>query len=207
MPNEDTSPVEPLAGDTVNTSAHAATTSTEPLAGDGKEAISLEEARKIRSESANLRKRLKAFEDAEEATRTAQLSEMEKSADRANKAEAKIQQYQKQLVTAQVKMAAQAKGIIDPDIAALAIQHDLELDSDGMPTNLDKALDTLVKNKPYLLAAKAEAPATQQAQPTPQVPTPQIPAMNPGRSSITSPNSATLPAGKAMKLTDIPWSR
>src|SRR2546430_219131 len=72
----------PQAGDadTQSLQPQAGTLSTsEPQAGEGtNETISLEEAKKLRSEAASLRKRLKAFEDAEAKAKEAQLSEQQK---------------------------------------------------------------------------------------------------------------------------------
>src|SRR5229473_7318923 len=53
------------------------TTTSEPLAGDDQQ-ISLEEAKKLRSEAASLRKRMKAFEDEKAAAEAAKLTEQEK---------------------------------------------------------------------------------------------------------------------------------
>jgi hypothetical protein len=142
-------------------------------------------------------KELAAYKEKERQAQEATLSEIDKATKRANEADKLVQQYKQQLINAQVKMAAQSLGIIDPDIAALAVNGSLEYGDDGLPSNVDDALKTLIKNKPYLVAPKAEKPAAQ-----PEVPatpaqtaqpaalqTPQIPAMNPGRSSIASPGS------------------
>lgn len=187
---EATTPANALAAAAETPLAPAATTTTEPLAGDeGKDVpLSLEEARKIRSESTNLRKRLKAYEDKEAEAQAAALSESQKLEKRATEAEKQAQMYKQQLITAHVKIAAQAKGIIDPDIAALAIQSSLEFGEDGMPTNVEKALDDLVKNKTYLL--NKETTQASSAQPH----TPAIPVNNPGRKAIQSP------AGKLGRL-------
>ena len=131
------------------------------------------------------RKRLSTYEDAEKKAQEAALSEVEKAQKRATEAEARIKQYQQQVISTQVQLAAQKKGIIDPEMAALAIEKSLEYDENGLPSNLEKALDDLIKNKPYLVPHAAEtAPPASPAQ-TAQTPT--IPAMNPGRSSIPSP--------------------
>jgi len=152
-------------------------------------------------------KKLSAYEEAEKKAQEAALSEVEKANKRAAEAEQRIQQYKQQLISTQVKLAAQSKGIIDPDLAALAIHSSLEYDDDGMPNNLDKALDTLIKNKPYL-APKPAAPAEEKT-PEPETPAqtaaprqqPAIPAMNPGRSTLTAPNK--LPPGTIPTLSDV----
>jgi hypothetical protein len=150
-------------------------------------------------------KKLADYEAAEQAARDAQLSEIERVKQQAAAAEQQSQQLKQQLVMTQVKLAAQSKGIIDPDMAALAIKDSLEYGEDGMPNNLDKALDTLIKNKPYLAppAQQQQAPATpaQTAMPPAQQ-TPAIPAMNPGRSNIPSPSTAN-PPGRVPRLSDL----
>lgn len=183
--------------------------SSSPLeeANDGKIA-ELERALKNATEERDRhRKRLSTYEEAERKAQEAALSEVEKANKRATDAEAKIQQYQKQLVNAQVKLAAQAMSIIDPDIAALAVNDKLEYGDDGLPTNVDQALKDLIKNKPYLVVAKQEKPAEQPAPESPAqtaqrpaVATPQIPAMNPGRSSIPAPGS--FPPGRIPSLSE-----
>lgn len=196
-------PEEPTPGATpavtpASTPAPAATNPPELQAGDGQEQISLEEARKLRKEAQALRNRLKGYEDAEEQAKVAALSEVEKATQRATAAEQRIAQIQQQYVTAQIQLAAQKKNIIDPEIAALAVQKTLEYDQDGMPTNLEKALDQLIKNKPYLVPQANQAPSASLAQ---TARPPLTPAMNPGRSNIPSPNQLT--PGKRYKLSDL----
>lgn len=162
--------------------ALAATTPTpDTLAVEGNEQISLEEARKLRKENQTLRARQKAIDDAEALRQQEALSNEQKAAKRAEEAEARYQQEHKQHIKAIVQLAASKKGIIDPDLAALAIETSLEFGDDGLPSNLDKALDDLIKNKPYLAAKPAEQ---QPASPAQTARPPQVPAMNPGRSTI-----------------------
>lgn len=154
----------------------------------------LERHRKFR---ANYDKQQAEAEAAKKAAEEAQLSEIERVKKQHAEAEQRIKSYQQQLATAQVRMAAQAKGIIDPELAALAIQSSLEYGEDGMPTNVDKALDALLKSKPYLAPQAAEPPATP-ARPA----APAIPAMNPGRTQIAPPATTTTP-GKIPRLADL----
>ena len=156
-------------------------------------------------------KELDAYKEKERLAQEAALSESQKLEKRATEAEKLIQQYKQQLISAQVQIAASKLGVIDPEMAALAVQSSLEFDKDGLPSNLDDALKTLVKNKPYLLASKPAEPA-QAEQTTPASPAqtaqvnraPAVPAMNPGRTSIAQPGS--LPPGKPTRLSDVPWS-
>jgi hypothetical protein len=164
---------QPLAGNT---------TPPEPLAGDGQEQISLDEARKLRKENQTLRNRQKTIDDAEALRQQAAMSDLEKATKAHADMEAKYQQTQELLIAEKVQNAAHKRGIIDPEMAALAIGSKLEKDENGMPTNIDKALDELIKNKPYLVPKNDAQPATPA-----QTNTPALPAMNPGRSSIQSP--------------------
>lgn len=155
------------------------------------------------------RKKLTVYEKAEaereaakKAADDAQLSEIERVKKQQVETEQQAQKYKQELINARVSLAAQAKGIIDPDLATLAIQKSLEYGEDGMPTNVDKALDELIKHKPYLAPKPADPPATpaQTAQPA-RLATPALPAFNPGRSQIASPGS--IPPGQRITLADI----
>lgn len=141
-------------------------------------------------------KQEKEAEAVKKAADDAQLSEIEREKKARTESDSRAEAYRQQLVTARVQLAASAKGIIDPDLAALAIQKDLEYGDDGMPMNIDKALETLIKNKPYL-APKQEVPAEPLARGNS---TPVIPAMNPGRSQIAAPGS--IPPGRIPRLSD-----
>lgn len=142
-------------------------------------------------------KELAAYKDKERADQEAQLNESQKLAKRLQETEQKALTYQKELITSQVREAAHRLGVIDPEMAALAVEKSLEYGDDGMPTNVDKALEVLIKNKPYLIK-KAEADASPPPAQSSTVPqSPVIPAMNPptpGRSTIPSPNSS--PSGR-----------
>jgi hypothetical protein len=173
-----------------------------------KPALSLEDAIKrlteaehslnnAKEENARHSKKLSAYEKAEKeaeaakkAAEEAQLSEIERIKKQHTEAEQRIKQYQQQLVMAQVKLAAKDKNIVDPDLAALAIQDKLELDEQGMPTNLEKVLDDLIKNKPYLVKAEPAEPATTPTQTANQRTAPALPPFA-GRSSIAAPNTPT----------------
>jgi|SRR5579872_1170016 len=162
-----------------------------------------EEAARHGKNLTEAQKKLAEYEEKERLAQEAQLSEVEKSkkaveAEKAARAavEAQVQQLKQELVSKMVQLAAKEKGIIDTELASLAIQGKLELGDDGMPTNVDKALDDLIKNKPYL-APKPTEPSEQPPNPAQtannQQP-PRTPAMNPGRSSISAPQ--TLQPGK-----------
>jgi hypothetical protein len=144
-----------------------------------------------------IEKELAAYKEKERLAQEATLSEIDRAKKQALDLQQKYEAEHKAHVNALVKLAAASKGIIDPDIAALAIEPSLEFDESGMPSNLDKALDDLVKSKPYLAAKPNEAPATpaQTARP------PQVPPMNPGRTTIQP--SAPQGPFQPTRLTDV----
>jgi len=154
------------------------------------------------------RKKLTAYEKkeaeaeaAKKAADEAQLSEIERVKKQHTESMQQIERYKEQLTTAQVKIAAQSLGIIDPDMAALAIRTSLEYDKDGLPTNVDDALKALIKNKPYFVAPKSAEPAPEQSVQSARLAPPIIPAMSPGRTNIPAPGSN--PPGKIPSLRDV----
>ena len=182
--------------------APAATiTSPDAQAADGNnEPITLEAARKLRSESEALRKRLKSFEDAEQAKKDAQLSEVE----RLNKQYADLQEQHESLA-AELYEARVRQDVADlvgkfnfipsaKSIANLLLADDDSIEfEDGRPTNIEKLLEKLAKAEPDLVKQPTQAA-------TPGTPgTPQLPAMNPGRASITQPGQQP---GRVPRLTD-----
>lgn len=205
-----TTGTEPQAGNAPDAHQPQAgnTTPPEPQAGEGQhsETLSLEEAKKLRSEAQNLRKRLKSYEDAEQQSRDAQLSETERlkkqHADLQAKYDTEVRQMQERVIRYEVQAQAHKIGIIDPDAAVRLLDwSDLEYDEDGTPNNAEKLLKELLKNKPYL---KAPEPAQQQAetpnpaQPAAQQRPPAVPAMNPGRTQIASPTQT--PPGQKPRI-------
>lgn len=156
-----------------------------------------------------LGKKLSVYEKAEaereaakKAADEAQLSEIERVKKQHEETEQRAQKYKQQFINTSVKLAAKDKGIIDPELAAMAIASSLEYDKDGMPTNVEEALDALIKSRPFLKPEPVEPPATPaQSAPPARAATPALPAMNPGRTQITPPG--TLPPGKPVTLADI----
>ena len=186
MPTEPT-PVAPQAGDPGNAPQSPGGSPTTPT--DAQAAMSQQDYERIiaelRKENAGNRVKLSKIDADEKAKADAQLSEVEKAKKEKADVEAKYQQAQELLITEKVQNAAHKKGIIDPELAALAIAGKLEKDENGMPTNIDKALDELIKNKPYLVP---QNDATSPASPA-RTGAPALPPMSPerGRSSIPSP--------------------
>lgn len=145
---------QPPAGDST---AQAANESGEPSSQP--ESISLEEARKLRSEASGLRKRLKELEDQQKARADADLSESERLTKRASDLERQLaerdQALQEHRVRSSTVGTAARLGFADPEDAMRLLNHaNLEFDAEGNPTNVEQQLASLAKAKPYLLGRK-----------------------------------------------------
>lgn len=114
----------------------------------------------LRKENASYRTKQNAIEKAQADADAAKLSDLEKANKRAADAEAQLNDrtraYQERLVKAEIKAGAAGVGIIDPDAAVKLLDwSQFEYDDEGVPTNISKLLDQLVKDKPYLAGARA----------------------------------------------------
>ncbi len=193
-------------------SAQAATTQTasNAQAATDSEQITLEEARRLRSEAVNLRKRekeaqaaLKVYQDAEQVAKDAQLPEIERLKKVAADLQAEHDQLAAELVTARVnqdvaKYAGKLNFIVSPDLLAKLIDWEaVEFDDAGKPTNVEKLLEKLAKNAPDLVKKEQQ-----------QQGAPPLPGMSPdraayGRSSIQRPGTPT--PGQRPSWDDVPW--
>lgn len=191
-----TPPVNPQAGKTEDPQPQAgATTTPEPQAGES-ESISLDEARKLRSEASNLRKRLKELDSAhnelktfKEQAETEKLSDVEKREAAHKKLEQQLAEHQntnntllKQLQEARINnevfKQASKLNIIDVDAASKLIDASrIEYDDAGSPTNVDALLKELAKARPWLTGK----PQTQTSGG----------ATNPSRSQTSGPQEIT----------------
>jgi hypothetical protein len=145
------------------------------------------------------RKKLSSYEEAERKAEEAKLSEIERVSKQYSELQSRhdtyVQQMQARIVRYEVERQATKLNIIDPDAATRLIDwSELEYDESGAPTNADKLLEKLLKQKPYLAPAKEPEPPARGNTPT-------IPAMNPGRSTIAAPDS--VPQGRPVRLADV----
>lgn len=168
-----TPPNDPQAGNSGDPQPQAgAITTPEPQAGDGNETISLEKARELRSESANLRKRLKEFEALntelktfKERTESEKLTDTEKREAAQKKLEQQLSEhqarnnellraYQDERLNSEVLRQASKLNIIDTDAAAKLIDASrIEYDESGRPTNVPELLKELAKERPWLVGS------------------------------------------------------
>lgn len=132
--------------------------------GDGQtpehEKFDAEYVKKLRAEAADYRRRLRELESTVKQHEDAKLSDMEKLQKRSAQLERQLAEYererQERTVRYEVMLAAGKLGIIDPEAAYRLLDlAALEYDEEGTPSNLEAALKSLVKSKPYLVAQPA----------------------------------------------------
>lgn len=145
---------QPPAGDPPAQAAEG-TEQTQP------ETISLEEARKLRSEANSLRKRLKDLEAAQSKAEEAKLSETERLTKRAADLERELadrdRAIQERTVLARTVEAAARLGFRNPELAyRLLDQAELDFGEDGQPKNVEKLLRALLDKEPYLAKASGD---------------------------------------------------
>ena len=213
MPEEtntsvDTSATQVSPPPVMGNASSSATLETKPSAMTLEEAqarlIELERSQtNAKEEVERHRRKLTAYEKAEreaeaakKAADDAQLSEIERIKKQYAALEQKNKQYQQQLATERLTSTLIAHGVVDAELATLAIQSLLEYDGDGMPSNVSDAIKMLAKNKPILFANPvASPPPAEPAHPTTPPPTPTrqpaptLPSANPGRSTMTAPGT------------------
>lgn len=193
----------PQAGEPASTPTQAVTNTPDPSpqAGDGQEQLTLDEARKLRREAQELRRRIKAYDDAQAAIEAAKLSENERLQKEYADLQASNEDLAAELMEAHVNQDIARFGgkfnfVISSDLVSRLIDwSELEWDEEtGRPTNVEPLLEKLAKASPDLVKAEP-APTQPQARIAPATP-----AMNPGRASIATPGT-TIP-GRPPRLTD-----
>lgn len=120
-------------------------------AGDG--AFSLEEAKKLRSENAQLRKRAKEAEDAKTTLENAKLSDQEKLVKERDALKAERDSLKSEAQTYKAQQAAQAAGALYPDMVASKIPAEAMADK----RELDKVIAQLKAEYPALFNGRGSA--------------------------------------------------
>lgn len=117
-------------------------------------------SRKANKEAESLRKRLKAFEEAEAKRAEAELSEAERLAKQRDEAMAEAERLREHAaqvrIRAELEKAARAAGYND-ESDALQLAAQIELDGDGNPIGVADAVQELLTAKPHY-AARPAAP-------------------------------------------------
>lgn len=115
-----------------------------------------------RTKLSDLEKKVKQYDD-EKLSESEKLQKAAKDAeDRAASIEA---QLRSERLTLSIEREARKLNIVDPEMAALAIQSKVEYDKDGKPTNVSTLLADLVKAKPFLVAQEGGGGGTPASNP------------------------------------------
>ncbi len=152
----------------------AGTTTAQAAGSDAQaapETISLEEAKKLRAEAASLRRRLKELEDLKKQMDDAKLSETERLQKRLAELEKEqalhLRERQERTLRYETMLAASKLGIVDPEAAYKLLDlKAIEFDEDGTPKDIQKHLEELLKQRPYLKPqAQPQAPTVSPTNP------------------------------------------
>lgn len=126
---------------------------------ESQDTTNLDDLKKVRSEAANLRKRLKDAETRLQQFEQANQTEDEKRAralkDAEDRAAAAETRYRAAVGRAAVTDAATKAGALSARAVYALIRDDLDFDDDGEPTNIDALLAQAKKDEPYLFRAAA----------------------------------------------------
>lgn len=128
----------------------------EPQAeGQEPEAVDMSMVRKLRAEAAEYRRKLRELEETERKRKEAEMSELEKVRAHLADYERREADWQRTLQDMRVRHEVQAHaaklGIVDPEAAYRLLDlATLEFDDDGAPKGVDKVLQALLRDKPYL---------------------------------------------------------
>lgn len=125
-------------------------------------------------------KELASYKEKERLAQEAAMSEVEKANKKAADLETKLQAQQQKLIDAQVRIAAQAKGV-HPDALPLVASYlngKLDANDTDFEKSLDKALDELLNSVSIL---RVEQSGTRYA--------PATGANNPGRANVAQPGA------------------
>lgn len=120
------------------------------------ERFDAEYVKKLRSEAAEYRRKLRELEAVVKQHNDEKLSETERLRNRLielEKAQLELQQdRQERVLRYETMLAASRLGIIDPDAAYRLLDLTaIEFDDDGTPKNIEKVLRDLIRAKPYLV--------------------------------------------------------
>ncbi len=110
------------------------------------------ETAEARREAAKYRTERNSFEAELKKRQEAEMTEAERFKTQAEEATGKLTAMEKRIVKSEARLAAQKAGIVDPDLAYLAIADGIEM-KEGEPVNLEALIGDLVKTKPYLIGS------------------------------------------------------
>lgn len=164
-------PSVPTPGQVPTPAEPSAPIATSDPAPRGLEALTVTElaamVKQLRSESASHRTKLSAFEREEEERKQANLSALEKAEKAAQTALDARTALEVKLAKRDALSALKSAGVIDPDLAYLAIKDSIAM-TDGEPTNVDDLVTEFIKARPQMVASvHPPAPDTKSTNPSP----------------------------------------
>lgn len=119
------------------------------------------ELKEARSEAGKYRKALRDLEAKLKEYEDEKLSEKEKAEKRMEEALARAKelelQYRTAVLSYEIKLQAQKRGIIDPDVVLKLIDLEALKLEDGQVNGLEMELDKLQKEKPFLFSASSKS--------------------------------------------------
>ena len=170
-------------------------TQADPSQNPGSENMSHDEAKKLRAESASLRKRLAELEAKSQADELAKLSDAEKVMRERDSLREQYEAAQVELQSMrlmhEVVRHAPSLNLVDSGAAQvlLTASGEVEYDDKGQPTNVAKLLEKLVAEKPWLVASNVTRPPA---------PPSSGGATNPPRSAVSTTPATPKPSAKDM---------
>jgi cobalamin biosynthesis protein CobT len=125
------------------------------------------ELAKTRREAASYRKRAKELDEAVEAQRLAEMSEVERLREELAKAtellDAERTTARETRLSAEIQSAATKLGAVDPDAVERLLDRDQLVSEDGTPEGVDDAVRSLLDEKPYLRKRQGGVTGTYEA--------------------------------------------
>jgi len=146
----------------VTTEQPEAVEATAPDAQEAEERFDIAYVRKLRSEAAEYRRKLRELERELKQRDEEKLSETERMRRRLSELERELTQREllirEHTLRYETMLRARELGIIDPDAAYRLLDlAEVEYDETGRPLNLERLLRDLVRKRPYLVGSSASA--------------------------------------------------
>lgn len=167
MPNDGQVPPQTGEGQASNPETTNSDT-TQPQTGMTVEQLT-EELKRVRSEAASHRTKLRTFEEAQKKAEEASLSEVEKLKRQVADSTTANSNLQQQLRTLQAEREiGKIQGVVDAETVMALVSSKIEWGEDGNPTNINNLVSELRKTKPFLFGgvsgnAASNPPRGQQA--------------------------------------------
>jgi hypothetical protein len=156
-------PTQPATAKATDATTPAVIEAATPAAtGNESETISLEEAKKLRSEAANLRKRLKELDANAQAQADAKLGDLEKATKQLTQTTERVTALSAALRQERVGRMTErlaTKLNLEPELTAkLLAAETIEYDDDDQPIDLEKKIKALAQRWPQLVKPTTATP-------------------------------------------------